>query len=169
MLVNSINCSYILLAPLVLTALSTQVNAQTPYQPGVGFAIVGLASGQSLRVNALNLGTGSSAPESRCTVTLQFLDANGQALKQTVATLRPGKAAFLDLGRDEVAGDDARAPIRAVLLFGYYGGAQPGPGTLQMFDCNIVPSLEIFDSETKQTSAVLTDAKTLPPPATPAQ
>jgi hypothetical protein len=38
-------------------------------------------------------------------------------------------------------GNDPRSEIRAVLLFGYYSGANPPPTVLQKFDCNIVPSL----------------------------
>ena len=159
--------SIVLLGSAVL--MSTLGNAQSPYQPGVGFAMIGIGTGQTVRVNALNLGTGSSAPDPRCIATLQFLDADGQVLKQTVTTIRPGKGAYLDLRSDELHQNDARMPIRGVLLFGYSGGAPPGPGVLQAFDCNIVPSLEIFNSKTKQTSVVLTDTKPLPPPATPAQ
>ena len=156
---------------LMSTVETTAGNAQSPYQPGVGFAMIGMATGQTVRLHALNLGTGSSASDPRCNVTLQFLDANGQVLKQAVPTIRPGKAAYLDLRGDsaELAQNDVRVPFRAVLLYGYFGGAPPGPGGLQAFDCNIVPSLEIFDTETKQTSVVLTATTPLPPPATAAQ
>ena len=156
---------------LMSTVGTTAGNAQSPYQPGVGFAMVGIATGQTVRLNALNLGTGSAAPDARCNVTLQFLDVNGQVLKQTVTTIRPGRAVFLDLrsGSEELPQNEARVPIRAALLFGYFGGAPPGRGAMQAFDCNIVPSLEMFDTETKQTSVVLTATKPLPPPATAAQ
>jgi hypothetical protein len=86
-----------------------------------------------------------------------------------MVTLRTGKAGSLDLSGDAIRGDSRRVQIRAVLLFGYFGGAPPGPGTLERFDCNIVPSLEIYDNQTGRTSLVVTDAKPLPPPATPAQ
>ncbi len=174
-MLESTHGSVVLLAGFALVLMSTvgatAGNAQSPYQPGVGFAMIGIATGQTVRLNALNLGTGSSTPDPRCNVTLQFLDANGQVMKQAVTTIRPGKAVYLDLRGDgaELSQNDARVPFRAVLLFGYFGGAPPGPGALQAFDCNIVPSLEIFDTETKQTSVVLTDTKPLPPPATPAQ
>ena len=91
-------------------------------------------------------------------------------MKQKVVTLQAGKAASLDLGRSELpAGNEPRAEIRAVLLFGYFGGANPPPNVLQKFDCNIVPSLEVFDNITGRTSFILTDAKQLPPLAIPAQ
>jgi hypothetical protein len=37
------------------------------------------------------------------------------------------------------------------------------------FNCNIVPSMQVFDERTGKMKLVLTDAKPLPPPATPAQ
>jgi hypothetical protein len=68
-----------------------------------------------------------------------------------------------------VVGDDPRVEISAVPLFGYYGGAPPDPANVHQFDCNIVPSLQVFDDRTGEMKRVLTDAKWLPPPATPAQ
>src|ERR1017187_7419903 len=57
-------------------------------QSGVGFAMVGLASGQSVLVNAVNLGTGAYAKGSSCTVTLQLLDTQSQVLSQTTVNLQ---------------------------------------------------------------------------------
>ena len=151
---------------LALVAFAGIAGAQS-YQPGVGFAIVGIAAGETARVNALNLGIGSLPGPSGCTVTLQFLDAEGQLLQQRVVTLTAGRAAFLDVRRDGLPGGD-RAQVRALLLFGYFGGANPGPDVLQRFDCNIVPSLEIIDDRTARTTVILTDTKPLPSPP-PAQ
>jgi hypothetical protein len=160
----------VLVAGLLFVLISTVMSAQPSSQPGLGFAMIGIAIGESARVNALNIGNAWSTQDSSCSVTLQFLDTEGQLLKQKVVTLQSGKAASLDLGRGELPiGDDPRAEIRAVLLFGYYGGANPPPAVLHKFDCNIVPSLEVFDNNTGRTSFILTDAKQLPPPATPAQ
>ena len=150
---------------IVLALIPAGAVAQHSSQPGVGFAIISLASGQSVRVNALNLGTISSSADSSCSVTLQFIDANGQMLKETSATLRVGKATYLDLSRDQVPGNESRVPLRAVVLFGYAGGAPPTSMVLQTFDCNIVPSLELYNSDTKQTSVVLTNTKPLPGPS----
>jgi hypothetical protein len=133
------------------------------------FPMIQIATGESARVNAQNLEAGSSAQDSSCSVTLQFLDTGGRVVKQVVVLLRPGKVASLELSRAELRGDDPRVEIRAVLLFGYYGGAPPGPAMARQFDCNIVPSLQVFDDRTGKMKRVLTDAKRLPPPATPAQ
>lgn len=152
----------------MLLAGSPLAASAQPYQPGVGFPILGIAAGQTVRVNALNLGLSSIPKPSSCTVTFRFLDAEGQILKETAVSLEPGKAASLDLSRGLLPGD-GRVDIRAVLLFGYFGGANPPPEVLQRFDCNIVPSLEIYDDETERTTVILTNVTPLPPPASPAQ
>ena len=166
---ESIYRSIFLLPGLVLLLTSSATKAQLPYQPGMGFPVIQIGTGESARVNALNLEAGSSAKDSSCTVTLQFLDTGGKVVKQTVVLLRPGNVASLEVSRAELPGNDSRAEIRAVLLFGYYGGAPLGPAIARHFNCNIVPSLQVFDARTGEIKLVLTDAKPLPPPATPAQ
>jgi hypothetical protein len=145
-----------------LIVITLWAMASVSAQTGVGFAMIGVAIGQTARINALNAGSASSTQDSSCSVTMQFLDNQGQLLKQMVVSLQPGKGTSLDLSRDQLPGDDPRAEIRAVLLFGYSGGANPGPEVLQQYDCNIVPSVEVFDNNTGRTSFILTDAKPLP-------
>lgn len=161
--------SVFLLTSVVVVLTSTAAKAQSPYRPGVEFPAIRLAPGERARVSALNRGTGSSTKDASCSVTLQFLDARGQVVKQTGAALKRGEVASLDLGRGELPGGVSRAEIRTVLLFGYYGGAPPGPGMLERFDCNIVPSLEVYDGHAGKARLSLTDAKPLAPPTTPAQ
>lgn len=158
------------LAPVWIAASAQQTPpASIPTQPGLGFAIFSIAPGQSMRVNALNSGPVVPIQDpAGCQVTLAFFDSNGQKLKQaSIAGLEPGKAAHLDISREEFQGDDSRAGIRAVLQFGYFGGANPGPEVLRHFNCDILPSLEVFDNETGKTSLTSTDAKRLPAPYPP--
>lgn len=160
-----------LLAGFVLVLTSTAMRpSQTTYNTGVEFPLIAIAAGESARVNALNHGTRSSTENSGCTVTFRFLDPQGRVVKQTVVALRTSKAASLTLTRGELPRDNSRGEVRAVLLFGYNGGAPPGPAILErFFDCNIVASLQVFDDRTGKMKLVLADAKPLPPPATPAQ
>ena len=151
----------------VLLATSIATRAQETFQPGVTFPMIGIASGETARLNAVSLGTNSSTPDSSCTVTFAFLDAQGQVLATRAVGLAPKQAAFLDIGKSQVPGDDVRGEIRAVLFFGYSGGAPPTADILQQFDCGIVPSLEVYDSNTGRTSFVLTGAQPLPGPPTP--
>jgi hypothetical protein len=129
--------------------------------------MIGIASGETARLNAVNLGTNSSTPGSSCTVTFAFLDAQGQVLATKAVGLAPSQAASFDLGKSQLAVDDVRGEFRAVLFFGYSGGAPPTPDILQQFDCGIVPSLEVYDGTTGRTTFVLTGAQILPGPPTP--
>lgn len=166
MTLESVHRSAYLFAGIFAMMVPTMASGQSP---GTGFAMIGIAGGQSVRINALNLGTSSSTENSSCRVTLQFMDVEGRIVKQSLVTLGTGKSASLDISREALSGDDPRVEIRAVLLYGYSGGAPPPPGVLQRFDCGIVPSLEIYDNETGRTSVVLTDSRLLPGPATAAQ
>ena len=152
----------------IAIALTTLVSASA--QTGSGFPMVGIASGQSARVNALNAARQDTANPTSCNLTLQFLDTNGNLLKQSTVNLQPGAAASLDLSWGDLPGGDLRTEVRAVLLFGYSGGANPPPGILQQSACgNLVPSLEVYDNTSGRTSLVLTTAITLPAPVTPVQ
>lgn len=134
-------------------------------QPGLGFGLLGVAEGQTLRINALNLGSRSSTPATGCEVTLRFLDVKGVVLRESVVRIPPGQGASLDLRRAQMTDQPGRASVRAVLLFGLAGGGAPaGPDVRQNFDCNIVPTLELLDETTGRTTLVVTDARPLPLP-----
>ncbi len=151
-----------------LLAFSVSLLAQT----GSGFAVIGIASGQSAHINGLNEAIADSAKPGSCSVTFQFLDSSGKVLKQASVNLQPGTSDGLDLSFDEISlpATSLRAQVRAVLLFGYSGGANPPPQILQQSMCgNLTPSLEVYDNVTQRTSLILTSAKPLPQPATPAQ
>ena len=145
-------------------AIALACTAAAQQQPGVGFAVIGVPASQTARINVLNeaIATAPGGPPRDsevtpgCQVVLQFYGSDGQVLKeQAIDGLAPGKIAFLDF----TPADKARTPIRAVARFGYSGGAQPMPGMADA--CRIVPSLEIFDTESGKTQILLTDAKPL--------
>jgi hypothetical protein len=150
------------LVSLLALALAALVSA--PAQTGSGFPVVGIAAGQSARINVLNAARPDPANPTSCNVTLQFMDTNGKLLKQTAVNLQPGAGGGLDFGWAELPGNDLRTEVRAVLLFGYSGGANPPAAILQQSACGyLVPSLEVYDNGTGRTSFILTDAKALPP------
>lgn len=138
-------------------------------QPGVGFPMVGVAAGQSIRINAVNLGTGAYTEGSSCSVALQLLDSQGQALGQTTVNLKPGTASPLEASHDSLSAGTGRVAVRAVLLYGYSGGANPSQAILAQYDCNIIPSLEVYDNRTRKTRLLLTIATPLPTLSTPVQ
>jgi hypothetical protein len=149
--------------------------ADLPTSPGVGFSIVGFSAGQTARLNALNTGPGGPVSPTGVTpgscgggVTFEFYSIDGELLKSKVINnLLPGKAAFVDLKYDDLPKGSARTEIRAVLRFGYAAATPPGPERAKLFECNLFPSLEVFDNATGRTSLILTDAKLLPAPNPP--
>lgn len=153
--------------------MSANAQPPTPSIPptqGLGFALVGVAPGQSVRINALNqVPSLALQGQAGCRISPQFYDAEGQLVTEyVVPVLTVGKSASLDLNRDDLPGGGGRLSLRAVLAFGYSGGANPPPLILQQTaTCNIVPSLEIYDNDTQKTNIVVTDAKPLPGPPIP--
>jgi hypothetical protein len=143
--------------------------AQLSYHPGVEFPAIRLAPGERAEVSVVNRGTSSLTRDSSCDVTLQFLSGRGEVTKQTVVRLKRGEATSFDLSRGELGECVSPITIRTVVLFGYYGGAPPGPAVASRFDCDIVPKLEVDASGGEKPRLILMDAKPLPPPATPAQ
>src|ERR1700736_1681569 len=117
----------------------------------LSFGVIGLASGESVRINVLNL-VRTPPPLGialiPCRTELSFYDADGKLLKQKVVdSLGFGRADFLDLDRAEITGATGRAQIAASVKV----------GSNQSFFCSIAPTLEVFDDATGRTSTVLTN------------
>src|SRR6266545_2362933 len=99
--------------------------------------MVGLAKGQTARLNMVNIGDPNVEP---CEVQMVFYDSQGKALARDVQKLDPGVATFLDLGYSDVGDPTIRVQIRAWVK-------------VVVGDPNIcLSSLEIFDDETGKTT-----------------
>ena len=103
------------------------------------FGMVGIADGQTARLNAVLVAPpeperGNSDP---VVVHLQFFDADGNVLTESNVRLTSGHAQGL-----EWAGRGGRMEIRGAGLF------PPGP-------CRVILSLEIFDNVTGRTQIAL--------------
>ena len=124
--------------------------------PSVQFSsgMVGLASGQTARLNVVNIGVPNSSPLP-CVLALAFLDSDSKILKQMFVSVGFGKAAFVDLVMDN--NSLGRVQIRGV---GYNPLLAPGPASPQPLSCNLVPTLEVLDTETGRTAAIVTDFRT---------
>jgi hypothetical protein len=105
-----------------------------------------------------------------CRVALRFYGAQEQLVKElAILQLEMGQSASLDLNRDDLPGND-RLSLRAIVAFGYGGGANPPAQLLQRIAmCNIIPSLQIYDNGTGNIRVVMTDARPLPGPPQPVQ
>jgi len=124
--------------------------------PSVQFSsgMVGLASGQTARLNVVNVGipNPSSLP---CVLALAFLDSDSKILKQMFVSVGFGNAAFVDLAMGNIG--PGRVQIRGI---GYNPLLTPGSAIPQPLSCSFVPTLELFDTETGRTSAIVTDFRT---------
>jgi hypothetical protein len=151
---------------VILAAIMTARAQSASAGPGVEFSAVRLGPGERARLIALN--GAPSAERGSCGVTYSFLDARRQVLKEAVAVLKAGEASELDLSRHDLPGNDS-VEIHSILQFGYSGGAPPSPATLsERYDCNIVPSLEVY-GRAGTIRLRLTDTQPLPPPPVPQQ
>jgi hypothetical protein len=138
--------SLVLLVVALLTLVAVGAAAQTD-TPAVPFGLVGLARGETARLNVVNL-----VPPDPCHVTLQFLDAAGQAFPGAgaEADLAPGQATHLDLPSGAAFATSAatvvrrrvRASVESSAGSPSTNGVPPGPCI------GLVSTLELFDSFT---------------------
>jgi|SRR6266498_2391352 len=105
------------------------------------FPMVGLAKGQTARLNMVNIGDPNLNP---CEVQMVFYDSQGKALARDVQRLDPGMATFLDLSYAAVGNPNIRVQIRAWVKV-------IGDPTL------CLASLEVFDDETGKTAVFIGD------------
>ena len=103
--------------------------------------MVGLARGQTARLNVVNIGDPNLEP---CEVQMLFYDSQGKALARDVQKLDPGVATFLDLGYSDIGDPNSRVQIRAWIKV-------IGDPTL------CLSSLEVFDDETGRTTIFVGD------------
>ena len=132
-------------------------------QSGLSTPMVGVGAGQTVRINALNLGTSQSTATSTCQITAQFLDQKAAVLKEKTLEVSAAKSESIDFDYSGTQ-SDKRLQLRAVIFFAHVGGAPPGPAVHRSSDCNVVPSLELYDKQTGRTSLILSDWKPLPTP-----
>jgi hypothetical protein len=128
-----------------------------PSSPTFSFGMIGLGTGASARLNVVNLVRTPPPiliPQVPCKVELDLYDGQGKLIKnKTVASLGSGQADFLDLAGSEVAISGTHVEISAVVIV----------GSGQSFFCSVSPTLEVFDSVTGTTTAILTSANTALP------
>ncbi len=99
------------------------------------FQMVGLASGETIRLNLVNMSDVTSNPSS-CHAVLKFLDLDGHGVASKEVMLEPGHSTTLDLSWSTLKGTD-RAEVRA------HSAASSD-------HCR--PSVEVFDDLTRRTS-----------------
>jgi hypothetical protein len=143
-----------------------------PAQQTYTFAMLGVAEGQTVRLNVLNEGFAPPTGGSACSGRLTFLDAKGTAIKSEVVNVAPGQSMSYDLfsDRDLAIAVNERVEIRATV-------ATPAlfpPSTTPPVPapCKLIGTLEVFDTLTGRTQAVIEGMHVVPtvvatPVATP--
>ena len=132
------------LFPVAGTAMAQERSAQV-----FSFGMIGLGTTATARLNVVNL-VRTPPPiliaQLPCAVELDLYDGQGNLIKQkSVSNLGYGQADFLDLGRSEVAAIGTHVEISGVVKV----------GSNQTFFCSVSPTLEVFDSVTGATTAIL--------------
>ena len=114
--------------------------------------MVGLAEGQTARLNVLNPGALAPAVGAICAAQLSFLNAEGAVIKTTSVSVNPGRSASFNLDRDaDLVTSDERVEIRAVILY-------------TANTCALLPTLEVFDDGSGRTQFVDTRFAAIPLP-----
>jgi hypothetical protein len=139
---------------VVTIAASAQTNSAVQT-----FGMVGIAGGQTARLNVLNVGGAGQATQ--CLTSLIFVDDQGTALRTNTITVLPGRSASLDLvaNTDLSLGANERRQIRAVVA--QVPAVAPAA-------CVLAPTLEIFNPSTGRTSIVMVNTTPIPQVPLPA-
>jgi hypothetical protein len=137
----------------------------------VTFGMVGLSTGQTARLNVFALPVGGPIiAGGSCQVTFDFYNEAGKMVKTGTATVAQGAAVHFDMLRTEVDSLAGRSEIRGTVRTAFVNPSavpMPTPGTpgtpvtpitpitpVYGF-CSVLPTLEIFDSTSGQTTVVL--------------
>jgi hypothetical protein len=153
-------------ALIVVTAAITAAGAGAPAAIMVAspqyvtFGMVGLGTGQTARLNAFALPVGGPIlAEASCQVTFDFYNEAGKTLKTGTATVAQGGAVHFDMLRTDIDGlmglSEIRGTVRSALVSSSAVLTPGTPGTLASAFCSVLPTLEIFDSLSGQTTVVL--------------
>jgi hypothetical protein len=123
--------------------------------------MVGIAEGQTARLNLLNPGDQSAGAGVVCTAQVSFLDNSGIVLKVGALTVIPGRSASLDLRSDtdlQLAVGNRREVRALIALMDVTPAANPATTPF----CNVVPTLEIFNTVSGQTLVTLGKTTVVP-------
>lgn len=118
------------------------------------FGMIGIVPGHTVRLNVVDVRSAGNPNVRHCRVQLELLDGVGTTLAVGDGSVGPGEATFLDFTiNNPEASQVARLQLRAVVKLA------PDPSERRRCPSNAyVPTLEVFDNTTGQTSMVLLPA-----------
>ena len=130
----------------------------------VTFGLVGLSTGQTARLNVFALPVGGPIiAGASCQVTFDFYNEAGKSVKSGTASVAQGGATHFDMLRTEVDSQAGRSEIRGTVRTAFVNPSAVGtPITPISAFCSVLPTLEIFDSTSGQTTVVLQQTTALP-------
>ena len=141
-------------AQVITLAALVSVSAVLPVWGGTdvgnGFGMIGIVRGQTARLNMVNLG----GPDTRCQAEVMFLDSEGNTLAEHGIIIIGGTSASLDLNADALGSPDTfgRFQIRVMVAL---GGPDTKGGEVRACTNNLIPTLEIFNNASGQTTIIL--------------
>jgi hypothetical protein len=144
-----------------LFLLGASAFAQPLFQFNIqSFPMFGVASGQTARLSAVNLGVQAPALGVLCSAKLAFLDDQGKEIKSAAVTLAPGQGNFVDLDADVdlKLPSNARKQIRAIVQT----PPTVPPDGQGAATCSAPATLEIVDKLTNKTTVILTTTQPIP-------
>jgi hypothetical protein len=125
--------------------------------------MVGLAAGQTARLNVMNPGTeGPAIAGPSCSAQLAFVNAAGLVLKSLLVNVPAGQSTPFDLERevDLASVTGLRVEVRATIK----PPASVATATANAATCRLIPTLEVFDDATGRTQFIDTRFPQNPPP-----
>ena len=152
-----------LLCTVTGTNKAQEAQSQVPAasNPTLSFGMIGLGMAGTARLNVVNLVRTPPPiliPQVPCKGELDLYDGQGKLIKQkTIANLGYGQADFLDALRSDVATSGTHVEVSGVIKV----------ASNQSLFCNISATLEVFDSVSGTTTAILFNPSVAPPLVSP--
>jgi hypothetical protein len=156
---------------LAACGLGAQTVVTPPVQVTLTSGMVGIAEGQTARLNALNPGVAPPAATGEiCSGLLTFLGEDGKVLKSTTVNVTPGTNQYLSIDSDAdlALAVDTRKDIRATITIPPVPPPTATSTTPVTPVCKLIGTLEIYNTLDGRTLVTLGTVHLVPSPvATP--
>ena len=121
---------------------------------------VGITRGQTVRCNVVNPKIPAPSPGGTCSVTLSIVNSKGDVLKSESVSLKPGESRSLDLNADsDLPPGGTRSAVHALAVVPV---TAPVDEPTARGNCPLLPTLEVVDNRSGQTSILLEGTRIRP-------
>lgn len=154
---------------LIAAALLAQTTTPPPAQVTLTSGIVGVAEGQTARLNALNPGVAPPAVGVICSGLLSFVGDDGTVLKSLTVNVAPGTSQplVIDSVKDLALAGEERKELRATIMIppilppSATSTSSPTPVTPL---CKLIGTLEVYNTGDGRTQVTLGTVHLVPSP-----